>query len=199
MIGELSALHSFVHGGEYSSPHHGSKLLESINEVGSLGAILQRSDEKRGYVVVDISLRDPDLHMIDGSPMYSPLSDQSLKLTGQNGLKVGDVIVAVNGESVMDLPDIHMLLRNTAGESVRLDVLRVKSTSKIQKLRLLQKNDGNNTTQREGIEPEPLIVVPITSDESDDLSYTAWEWSSRLRSQALAADAGFTCGYAHIR
>lgn len=198
MIGELSALHSFVHGGEYSSPHHGSKLLESINEVGSLGAILQRSVEKRGYVVVDISLRDPDLHMIDGSPMYSPLSDQSLKLTGQSGLKVGDVIVAVNGESVMDLPDIHMLLRNTAGESVRLDVLRVNSTSKIQKLRLLQKNNGI-TTESVGIEPEPLIVVPITSDEADDLSYTAWEWSSRLKTKALAADAGFTCGYAHIR
>ena len=198
MIGELSALHSFVHGGEYSSPHHGSKLLESINEVGSLGAILQRSVEKRGYVVVDISLRDPDLHMIDGSPMYSPLSDQSLKLTGQSGLKVGDVIVAVNGESVMDLPDIHMLLRNTAGESVRLDVLRVNSTSKIQKMRLLQKNTGN-TTESVGIKPEPLIVVPITSDESDDLLYTAWEWSTRLRTKALAADAGFTCGYAHIR
>ena len=198
MIGELSALHSFVHGGEYSSPHHGSKLLESINEVGSLGAILQRSVEKRGYVVVDISLRDPDLHMIDGSPMYSPLSDQSLKLTGQSGLKVGDVIVAVNGESVMDLPDIHMLLRNTAGESVRLDVLRMNSTSKIQKMRLLQKNNGN-TTESVGIEPEPLIVVPITSDESDDLSYTYWEWSSRLKTKALAADAGFTCGYAHIR
>lgn len=198
MIGELSALHSFVHGGEYSSPHHGSKLLESINEVGSLGAILQRSVEKRGYVVVDISLRDPDLHMIDGNPMYSPLSDQSLKLTGQSGLKVGDVIVAVNGESVMEAPDIHMLLRNTAGESVRLDVLRINSTSKIQKMRLLQKNDGN-TTENEGIEPEPLIVVPITSDESDDLSYTAWEWSSRLRTKALALEAGFTCGYAHIR
>ena len=46
MIGELSALHSFVYGGEYASPHHGNAALEAINDVASLGAVLQRSHEK---------------------------------------------------------------------------------------------------------------------------------------------------------
>jgi len=201
MIGELSALHSFVYGGEYSSPHHDDKVLESINDVASLGAILQRSVEKRGYLVVDVPQRDPDLHMLDGVPMYSPLSNLALNLSGQAGVEPGDVIVAVNGENVMDVPDIHMLLRNTAGESVRLDVLRMESTSKFRELhklkgRLLQ-NDA--PVENEGISPEPLIVVPITSEDSGDLAYAAWEWKTRERAKALAAHAGFTCGYTHVQ
>lgn len=48
------------------SPHHGDKDLEAINDVATLGAILQRSVDKRGYLVVDIPERDPDFHMIDG-------------------------------------------------------------------------------------------------------------------------------------
>ena len=202
MIGELSALHSFVYGGEYSFVHHGDDELDSINEIGSLGAILQRSVEKRGYVIKEISQRDPDLHMIDGIPIYSPLSDTSLKLSGQEGMQVGDVIVAVNGESALDVPDIHMLLRNTAGQSVRLDVLRIKSTSKFRELHKMKRRSLQThaiETEEVGIEPEPLIVVPITPDEGEDLAYTSWEWTSRQRAKTLAAEADFTIGYAHIR
>jgi len=66
MIGELSALHSFVYGGDYPSPYHGNAALFAMNNVATLGAILQRSVENRGYLVVDIPERDPDFHMIDG-------------------------------------------------------------------------------------------------------------------------------------
>ena len=201
MIGELSALHSFVYGGEYSHPHHGDETLEAVNEVGSLGATLQRSPEKGGYLAVDIPERDEDFHMIDGLPMYSPLSDQVLKLSGQAGLNPGDIILSVNGENVLDLPDIHMLLRNTAGQSVRLDVLRIVSTSphrQLQKMkeRILQRNDN---VENEAIQPEPLIVVPLTSDDSEDLNYAAWEWKTRKSVKSLSAAAGFSCGYAHVQ
>ena len=138
MIGELSALHSFVYGGEYSSPHHGDLALKKINDVATLGAILRRSPDKGGYVVVDVPQSDPDLHMVDGEPMYSPLSHRVLALSGQAGVSPGDVIVAVNGENVMDVPDIHMLLRNTAGQSIRLDVLRLESTSKFRELQKMK-------------------------------------------------------------
>eukprot|EP00957_Ditylum_brightwellii_P047344 3597069-Ditylum_brightwellii.AAC.1 len=50
-------------------------------------------------------------------------------MSGQHGLEAGDVIIGVNGESVTTVPDIHMLLRGTAGRSVRLEVLRVSSGS----------------------------------------------------------------------
>jgi len=196
LIGELSALHAFVYGGEYSFPNHGDSLLEDINEVACLGATLQRSVENRGYVVVDIPERDPDLHMIDGEPMYSPLSNQALRLSGQVGLQAGDVIVAVNGENVMDVPDIHMLLRNTAGESVRLEVLRIESSSKLSetKRRLLQDNHTDA-----GIVPEPLVVVPMEPDDSEKLAYAAWEWKTRESAKSLAAEAGFSVGYVHLQ
>ena len=202
MIGELSALHSFVYGGEYNMPHHGDTNLETINDVATLGATLMRSTENGGYLIVDIPHHDPDFHMIDGEPMYSPLSNQVLKLSGQAGVSPGDVIVAVNGENVLDVPDIHMLLRNTAGESVRLDVLRMESTSKFRELqnikrRLLQ--DSSEVQEEEGITSEPLIVVPMTSAESRKLSYAAWEWRSRERARTLAANSGFSCGYIHIQ
>lgn len=201
MIGELSALHSFVYGGEYSSPHHGDNSLETINEVASLGAVLRRSVEKSGYLVVDIPARDPDLHMVDHVPMYSPLSNQVLRLTGQVGLKPGDVIVAVNGENVMSVPDIHMLLRNTAGESVRLDVLRLESSSRLRELRNMKRRltQKEESVENEGLVPEPLIVVPMTPEESEDLTYAAWEWKTRESAKTLAAESGFTCGYIHLQ
>ena len=73
LVGELSALHSFVYGGEYPSPYHGNDHLEAINDVATLGAILQRSTEKRGYIVVDIPERDPDFHIIDGKKKRYPI------------------------------------------------------------------------------------------------------------------------------
>jgi len=195
MIGELSALHSFVYGGEYLDPHHGDLALETINAVGDLGALLQQSVEKRGYLVVEIHERDPDFNVVDGIHSYSPLSNQALKLSGQTGLKAGDVIVAVNGENVLDA-NIHMLLRNKAGESVRLDVLRLQSTSKFREIRkqLLQQDEDS-----EWLLPEPVIVVPITSEQSHNLAYAAWEWRTRKSVKSLAATAGFSCGYAHLR
>lgn len=59
MAGELSALHVFVYGGEYSLSNHGDTTLQEINEVASLGSVLQRSAEKNGYIVISIPERDP--------------------------------------------------------------------------------------------------------------------------------------------
>merc|ERR1711935_1099765 len=128
MSSELSALHVFVYGGEYNSPMHGDRQLEHANEVGSLGAILKRTPAWKGYTVMNIPEANLDFTKIDQkTTIYSPLSDQSLRLSGQRGLEVGDVIVGVNGESVMSVPDIHMLLRGTAGRSIRLEILRLAS------------------------------------------------------------------------
>jgi C-terminal processing protease CtpA/Prc len=136
--------------------------------------------------------------------MYSPLSTQTLELTGQVGLKRGDVIVGVNGEHVMNVPDIHMLLQNKAGESVRLEVVRYNSSSlQTLKQRVLQRqttegqNDpGNNDSYQA---TEPLIVVPISYEKSSDLFYAAWESKTRQLTRQLAADSGFTIGYIHIQ
>jgi len=204
MAAELSALHVFVYGGEYGSPLHDNKVLDFVHEASSLGATLMRSAEWKGYVVTAIPERDPDFNLVDGKPKYSPLSNRTLQLTGQRGLEVGDVIVGVNGESVMRVPDIHMLLRGMKGRSVRLDVLRLASGNNDVKNETRRRLDDDNKTEtpkEEGIAltPEPVITVPISLDAADDLRYGAWEYKTRETAKQLAQDAGFSVGYIHLR
>jgi tricorn protease len=173
-------LHLFVYGGEYNSP--------DAPPLGpaSLGVSLKRSPEWSGYTITEIPQRDPDFNMMDMVARYCPLSDQALRLSGQKGLKVGDVIVAINGESVMQGPDINLHLRGQAGRSVRLDVLRFQSGPG------LKTNNGT-------VVPVPLMVVPITPEAADSLRYDAWEWKTRQMAKMLARDNNFTLGYIHMR
>ena len=207
MAAELSALHVFVYGGEYESPLHGNTALDFVHQTSSLGATLMRSAEWKGYVVTFIPECDPDFNLVDGKPLYSPLSNQTLELTGQRGLQVGDVIVAVNGESVMRVPDIHMLLRGKKGRSVRLEVLRLASgttnTNTTSTRRMLATKNETTSKKKNNDEiavvPEPLVTVPISLDDAADLSYSAWEYKTRTNAQQLARDSGFTLGYIHLR
>lgn len=195
MAAELSALHVFVYGGEYNDPSHGDLTLARLHAVASLGAMVERSVEWGGYVVNEIPERDPDFSPLDGKMIYSPLSDRTLKVSGQKGLLPGDVIVGINGESVMNVPDIHMLLRGMAGRSVRLDVLRINSKSTFafnHRRRMGNEIDIAITT-------EPVIVVPISAEASAHLRYASWEWKTRALAKKLAKDKGFTVGYMHLR
>ena len=187
MAAELSALHVFVYGGEYGDPLFGDQQLSTAHAVASLGATLDRTPEYKGYRVSSIPERDPDFNMVDGTAMYSPLSDTALHLSGQRGLQVGDVIVGVNGESVMRVPDIHMLLRGQAGRSIRLDVLRLTSSGA----------DPSSTST--DLVPEPVIVVPISGDEAANLRYAAWEYKTREMAKSMAKSKGFSTGYVHLR
>ena len=189
MAAELSALHVFVYGGEYSDPMHGEPKLKKHHKVANLGATFERSDEYKGYVIKSIAHRDPDYNLMDGTAVYSPLSNQVLELSGQRGLEVGDVIVGVNGESVMRVPDLHMLLRGTAGRSVRLDVVRQPKVGRL---------DNNNATESE-FKPEPVIAVPLAQEHGDNLRYAAWEYKTQQQAKTLAADKNFTVGYLHLR
>ncbi len=185
MSSELSALHVFVYGGEYNDPLHGNPELIAANQLSSLGAVLERSVEWGGYIIKDIPQLDPDFNSMDGKAIYSPLSDATLRMSGQKGLSLGDVIVGVNGESVIAVPDINMLLRGMSGRSVRLDVLRINSKA------------TNNST--ESFMPEPMIVVPVALEDAENLRYAAWEWKSRSEAKKLAAQLNFTVGYMHLR
>ena len=133
--------------------------------------------------------------------MYSPLTEQVLRLSGQQGLKPGDIIIGINGEHVMNVPSISMLLRGKAGESVRLEVQRVTSKSKFTELRRAKMRllEGSNNDEDIPAATEPLVVVPFSADDFDDLLYAAWEWKTRVRAKILAAEAGFTLGYIHLQ
>jgi len=100
MVGELSALHTFVAGGDLR------KAPDQI-PVGSLGALLARDDGAGGYRVDHIYQTDPDR-----PDKLSPL------LMPGAGLADGDVITEINGQSVLAVTHPNELLRDQIGKQV---------------------------------------------------------------------------------
>jgi len=104
MAGELSALHTFVRGGDVR------KGPEDIH-TATLGALLVRDEPAGGYRVRHTYRTDPDL-----PDELSPLARYGVNVSD------GDVITAVNGVATLSVPDIGALLRDQADKEVRLTV-----------------------------------------------------------------------------
>lgn len=105
MVGELSALHIFVRGGDLR------RGADSVTPA-SLGARLVRDDRRGGYRVEKIYRSDPDL-----PTEMSPLAAWDVDV------REGDIIERINGARTLDAPEIGALLRNQAGRQVLLRVL----------------------------------------------------------------------------
>jgi len=111
MVGELSALHTFVQGGDYrSGPDH-------VPSAG-LGATLVRDEARHGWRLDHIYRSDPDY-----PERRSPLLKPDLKLAE------GDVIEAINGVSVAPPARPEPPLRNQAGRQVLLSVRSANAKS----------------------------------------------------------------------
>jgi tricorn protease len=104
MVSELSALHTFVHGGDERKPS------DEI-DIATLGAVLRRDEKAGGYVVQHIYLHDPDLPN-QAPPLARP---ESL-------VKEGEVILSIDGQNVLGVADERSLLRGKAGQQVMLHV-----------------------------------------------------------------------------
>ncbi|HYL36753.1 MAG TPA: S41 family peptidase [Bryobacteraceae bacterium] len=104
MVGELSALHTFVRGGDI---RRGPDQVQT----SSLGAVLARDTSAGGYVVKRIYQSDPD----------RPDKRASLARPGVDAGE-GDVILAINGRDLLSATDPGELLRNQAGKEVLLRV-----------------------------------------------------------------------------
>ncbi|HKI06622.1 MAG TPA: S41 family peptidase [Thermoanaerobaculia bacterium] len=105
MVSELSALHTFVGGGQYR------KGDEKI-EVASLGARLARDEAAGGFRVERLYRSEPDLPS-EAAPLAAP----------GVGIGEGDVIESINGVATLSVADVSLLLRNQADRQV---LLRVK-------------------------------------------------------------------------
>lgn len=105
MVSELSALHTFVRGGE-------KRTAPDNVAPASLGARLEKSEEKGGYIISHIFNGEPDL-----PEQQSPLSQPHLKI------KVGDIITKINGVDVLDVNHINILLNKKDGQEVRLTLV----------------------------------------------------------------------------
>lgn len=104
MMGELSALHTFVRGGD-------ARPSPDRAEVGALGAVLEPAEG--GFRVARIYAADPDL-----PELRAPLARPGAEVAE------GEVIESVNGAAAAGLPDLRALLRNQAGKQV---LLRIRS------------------------------------------------------------------------
>jgi tricorn protease len=102
MVSELSALHTFVAGGDSRKPS--DKV-----DIASLGAVLRRDEKAGGYVVDHIYLHDPDLPN-EAPPLARP---DSL-------VHEGEIIQSIDGEDLLAVSDERALLRGKAGQKVLL-------------------------------------------------------------------------------
>jgi len=105
MVGELSALHIFVHGGDVR------KAPDPV-AMGSLGAVLQRDANAGGYVVKHIYRYDPDLPN-EAPPLARPGSE----------VRGGEILTMLDGVDLLSVPDVGVLLREKANKQT---LLRVK-------------------------------------------------------------------------
>ena len=104
MVGELSALHTFVEGGDQRS---GDDHISS----GSLGATLSRDEARGGWRIDRIYHGDPD-YPNTLAPLVRP---------GVN-ISEGDILQMINGVDTLSVPDPAVLLRNQTGKQVLLKV-----------------------------------------------------------------------------
>jgi tricorn protease len=104
LVGELSALHTFVRGGNLRQP--GDNVAS-----GSLGARLVRDEANGGLRIEHIYRADPE-YPERMSPLGKPMS----------GIREGEVIVTINGVPTLSVSDPSLLLRSTAGQQVLLEV-----------------------------------------------------------------------------
>ncbi|HSK78444.1 MAG TPA: S41 family peptidase [Thermoanaerobaculia bacterium] len=104
MVSELSALHTFVAGGD-------RRTGDDRIEVASLGAVLLRDEAKGGYRIERLYRADPDLPAEAG-----PLTEPTV------AAREGDVIESINGVSTLSVPDPALLLRNQTGKQILLKI-----------------------------------------------------------------------------
>jgi tricorn protease len=154
MVSELSALHTFVGGGDSRRP------ADQI-DLAALGATLHRDEKAGGYLVEHIYTHDPDLPN-SAPPFARP----------ESRIKEGEIILSIDGESLLGAPDERALLRGKAGTQV---LLRVKSSTG---------------------EVRDVLVTPIKSSDDDQLRYAEWEYTRRLK---VDADSVNQIGYVHLR
>jgi tricorn protease len=103
VVGELSALHTFVFGGD-------KRTTPNMIPIGNLGALLTKNE--KGFAIKHIYKSDPDY-----PELSSPLNKPELRI------KEGDIITAVNNIPVSNVANIAELLTNKVNVPVKLTLL----------------------------------------------------------------------------
>jgi len=142
------------------------------------GGDVRRSPDKIGVATLGARLTREEKsggyrisHLYQSDPDYldvtSPLSQPG------SGIAEGDVILAINGAPTLSVVSPDLLLKNQAGQQV---LLRVRAA------------DGKKEFD--------AIIKPISLAEDDNLRYTEWEQSRRVRVEEKGKG---DIGYVHLR
>jgi tricorn protease len=153
-VSELSALHIFVGGGD-------SRKAPDHVDIAALGALLRRDEKAGGFVVQHIYLHDADLPNL-APPLARP----------DSVVREGEVILSIDGEDTLGVPDERILLRGKAGRKVML---------------VVKARDGKT---------REVLVTPVRESEDQDLRYAEWEYTRRQKVDAVSDGH---IGYVHLR
>ena len=180
-VGELSALHTSVRGGDTRSGN------DNVS-VPSLGARILRDPDAGGYRIDYIYQSDPD-YPDEMSPLADPYLD----------IEEGDVIEAVNGRSTLEVPDIGALLRNQGGRQVLLTIRDISAATLDGDAASRGGANGSERPSRAGASggaqaTRDVVVVPMNGERN--LRYGDWEYTRRLRVEGRGDGR---IGYVHLR
>ncbi len=150
MMGELNSLHSQVRGGDSPQDLNAAKA-------STLGARYQQ--DANGIKITTIYQTDKELPQ-RAAPLAKP---------GVN-VKIGDVIVAINGKNTTTIAELHNSLRNQAGKQILLSLKRDKAIIK-------------------------TVVTPVTSRVDAQLRYRDWVYTKQ---QLVAGRLNGNIGYMHL-
>jgi tricorn protease len=150
LVSELSALHTFVVGGDSRRP------ADQI-DLAAFGAVLHRDDKAGGFVVDHIYRTDPDLPG-KAAPFARP----------ESRVKEGEVIVSIDGENLTNTADERALLRGKAGSEV---LLRVKSSAHEPRDVLVTPIKASEEATLRYAEWEYMRRVKVDSDSGNQIGY----------------------------
>jgi hypothetical protein len=130
-------------------------------DIATLGAVLRRDEKAGGYVVEHIYAHDPDLPEPGAAAGSARVA-----------VKEGEVIVSIDGQSVLSVGDERELLRGKAGQQVMLHVKPATGDAR------------------------DVLVKPISAATTNRMRYAEWEYTRRQRSMTASNKQ---IGYVHLQ
>ena len=180
MVSELSALHTFVGGGDARKPS------DQI-DVAALGAELRRDEKSGGYTVAHIYLYDTDL------PNQAPPFARPDSLIHE-----GETIMSIDGADLLNVRDERELLRGKAGTPVLLKVKSAKGELRDVLVKPIKARDDRDLryaeweyTRRQAVDTKSdgqIGYVHLRAMGSGDIEQWAREYYPVYRRQGLIID-----------
>ncbi|KAA3661896.1 MAG: protease [Chloroflexi bacterium] len=163
VVGEMAALHTFVHTGD-------ARRGQDRIRLAALGATWVRDEAAGGYRIEHIYRSEPDY-----PERLAPLARPEVNISE------GSIVQMINGVSTLSVAHPALLLRNQAGNQVRVRV-------KMPALSGADVADSDTSTDK--------IIIPISTAKETDLRYGEWEYLNRLH---VDEKGNGRLGYVHLR